>query len=95
MRHLIRVLLVCLVFAGHAIAQTHEQPDVAQQDGSGNGYTPQHPMDALTPEEIGAGVALLRKEGLASDSTRFPVFTLKELPKADVMAWQPGQPFDR
>jgi primary-amine oxidase len=56
---------------------------------------PQHPMDALTADEISTAVALLKSAGLATDSTRYPSFSLFELPKADVMAWKPGQSFGR
>ena len=84
-----------LAFASGAVAQEQSQSDAAQPFDAADVYVPQHPLDALTPEEIAAGVKLLREQGLASDSTRYPVFTLKEPPKADVLAWQPGQPLSR
>lgn len=58
-------------------------------------YIPSHPLDALTAEEIAAGVDILRQAGLASDATRFPSFSLLEPTKAEVSAWLPGQPFSR
>lgn len=94
MLNLIRVFGFFLAFSCAALAQTHEQPDLEQQ-GDGEPYTAQHPLDALTPEEIALGTSLLRDQGLASDSTRFPVFTLKEPAKSEVLAWKAGDPLHR
>jgi primary-amine oxidase len=57
--------------------------------------SPTHPLDALTPEEISAGVSILKEAKLATDSTRFPAFALSEPAKAEVMAWKTGVPFTR
>ncbi len=54
-----------------------------------------HPMDALTYPEIDKAVKLAREAGLADASTAFPMITLKEMPKADVLVWKPGEPFTR
>ena len=56
---------------------------------------PYHPMDALTPLEIQAGVRLLAKAGLVDGKTRFADARLEEPPKADVLTWTRGQPFER
>ena len=56
---------------------------------------PSHPLDALTAAEIERTVALLRAAGRVSDTTRFPTITLLESPKAAILDWQPGQPFQR
>jgi primary-amine oxidase len=73
---LLRVLLVLVAVTASCRAQT---PLVI------------HPMDALTPTEVGSSVAILKAAGLATDSTRYPIITLLELPKAEVIAWKPGQ----
>ncbi len=54
-----------------------------------------HPMDALTFPEVTEAVRLVREAGLAGPSTLFPVITLKEMPKADVLTWSPGKPISR
>jgi primary-amine oxidase len=54
-----------------------------------------HPLDALTAAEIEATVAILRAAGHAPEGSDLPVLTLREPPKADVLAWRPGQPFTR
>ena len=56
---------------------------------------PAHPMDALTPDEIKQTVQVLRDAGKADAQTRFPMITLREPAKADVLAWSPGQPLSR
>lgn len=54
-----------------------------------------HPLDALSAEEIAAAVAALRKAGDADNATSFALIALDEPDKAAVLAWRPGQPFDR
>ncbi|MGR9046380.1 MAG: copper amine oxidase, partial [Gammaproteobacteria bacterium] len=54
-----------------------------------------HPLDPLTSDEIAKTVALLRAAGHVDETTRFPSITLKELPKAAVLAWQSGEPIAR
>lgn len=56
---------------------------------------PTHPLDALTAPEIDRAVAILREAKKVSDATRFPTVTLLENSKASVLAWRPGQPFER
>src|SRR5690606_27822621 len=56
---------------------------------------PYHPMDALTIDEVLAAVRLVRHAGHADAATRFPLVTLREMPKAQVRAWRRGQPFSR
>lgn len=86
MLQLIRAVLLTLFLSNAALAQEQEAPAP---------YIPSHPLDALTAEEIATGVTILRTEGLASDATRYPAFTLLEPPKAEVSAWSPGQDFSR
>ena len=52
-------------------------------------------MDALTYPEVARAVRLVRDAGLADDRTVYPAITLKEMAKADVLAWQAGDPFTR
>jgi primary-amine oxidase len=54
-----------------------------------------HPLDPLTRDEIAKTVELLRAAGHVDDATRFPSITLKEPPKATVLAWQSGLPISR
>ena len=54
-----------------------------------------HPLDPLTADEIQAAVAILRRDrGLTSDH-RFVYVTLKEAPKADVLAFAAGSTIER
>ena len=55
----------------------------------------QHPLDPLSRDEIAETVELLRTAGHVDNATRFPSITLKEPPKAAVLAWQPGDPIVR
>ncbi len=52
-------------------------------------------MNALTPQEVAQAVDLTRTAGLASNAASFPVITLKEMAKVDVLSWQPGRPITR
>jgi primary-amine oxidase len=56
---------------------------------------PTHPLDALTAAEIDRTVALLRSARRVTDETRYPTISLVENAKAAVLAWRPGQPFER
>jgi primary-amine oxidase len=58
-------------------------------------YIPQHPLDALTAEEISAAKSLLTKQRLISDTSEFANLTLAEPPKADVLRWKLGEPIPR
>ena len=54
-----------------------------------------HPLDPLSPEELAAAIEIVRREqGLTRD--HLFVFTLLQEPtKAELDAWQPGDPIDR
>src|SRR5689334_15543900 len=56
---------------------------------------PTNPLDALTADEINRTVEILTAAKQANADTRFPTITLLENPKADVLRWTPGQPFER
>ena len=54
-----------------------------------------HPLDRLTADEIELNRLVLDKAGLVGPATRFPLVLLDEPPKADVLAWRPGDLLDR
>lgn len=54
-----------------------------------------HPLDALSADEITHAVTLLRERGHADEHTRYPLINLLEPPKDVVLAWKPGEPLDR
>lgn len=62
---------------------------------SAQAIDPSHPLDALTYHEIETVVGVLRKKGLVSDETTYPVMTLVPMPKSEVLDWRPGKPFSR
>ncbi len=49
-----------------------------------------HPLDPLSPSEIGLAVAELRRGGYADADTRFATIALDEPEKAAILAWRPG-----
>jgi primary-amine oxidase len=56
---------------------------------------PTNPLDALTADEINRTVEILNAAKQVNADTRFPTITLLENPKAEVLRWSPGQPFER
>src|SRR5262245_9230578 len=54
-----------------------------------------HPLDPLSQEEVTAAVQVLKSAGKLSPAMRFPNLTLNEPPKAEVLAFKPGQQFRR
>ena len=56
---------------------------------------PTNPLDALTASEIDRAVAILTAAKQVDSETRYPTITLLENPKAEVLKWAPGQPFER
>ena len=56
---------------------------------------PTNPLDALTADEINRTVEILNVAKQVNADTRFPTITLLENPKAEVLRWSPGQPFER
>jgi primary-amine oxidase len=53
-----------------------------------------HPMDALTGAEIRAAAAALKADARTRDAA-YQLITLKEEPKAEVLAWKPGMKLRR
>ncbi|NAZ77045.1 primary-amine oxidase [Kineococcus sp. T13] len=54
-----------------------------------------HPLDRLSAEEIETNREVLTAAGLVHAGTRFPLVTLAEPAKADVLSWKPGDPLER
>ena len=54
-----------------------------------------HPLDPLSAPEIAAVVAVVGASGKIDAATRFALIDLDEPPKAEVLAWEPGQPIAR
>jgi primary-amine oxidase len=54
-----------------------------------------HPLDALTPAEYWKAYNVLRDAGKLAPKTAFASVLLREPPKAEVLAWKPGQPIVR
>lgn len=57
--------------------------------------SPGHPLDPLTAPEYWAAYDAIRASGRTDDKTRFATVRLKPPPKAEVLAWKPGQAFRR
>ncbi|MGH7544082.1 MAG: primary-amine oxidase [Gemmatimonadota bacterium] len=56
---------------------------------------PGHPLDPLSADEITITTETLRASGRLEDGARFHLIDLHEPPKADVLAWKPGDAFGR
>jgi primary-amine oxidase len=54
-----------------------------------------HPLDALTFDEYWAIFETMKGSGKLNAESRFAGINLHEPPKAEVLAWKPGQPFRR
>ena len=68
---------------------------VDRSAGRGAVSTATHPLDPLTAEEVSAAVELLRRERGLNDRCRFAGVVLNEPPKEQVLAFKPGDSFDR
>ena len=87
-----RTILTILFIACISLALTESG---LAQDATSKPYKAEHPLDALTTEEIETVAALLRSEKKADETTLFGAITLIEPPKAEVRAWSSGKPFGR
>jgi primary-amine oxidase len=56
---------------------------------------PAHPLDALTAEEYTLTKNLLTDAGYINADSRFPLITLREPAKAEMLVWQPGESMSR
>ncbi|MCH1882487.1 primary-amine oxidase [Agrococcus sp. ARC_14] len=72
-------------------------PDTTHTHGARDSHLTEatHPLDALTPGEIDRVRAALDTAGELQSDTRFPLQVLLDPPKAQLAAWQPGQPLGR
>jgi primary-amine oxidase len=66
-----------------------------QADGALPTPKPVHPLQRLGAGEIRLARTLLGEQGLVGEHTRFTYLGLEEPPKAEVLAYQPGDPVDR
>ncbi|MFS8897204.1 primary-amine oxidase [Synechococcus sp. R3-13] len=83
----LKILVITVVFGVGIVALT-----IASSPGSPKAS---HPLDPLTAEEIKMTASVIRKaENLAEDAT-FVLIDLREPDKAEVLSFQPGDPFRR
>ena len=54
-----------------------------------------HPMDPLSADEFGRVKEVLKSADHVDDSARYPLITLLEPPKEEVLSWRPGADFSR
>jgi primary-amine oxidase len=54
-----------------------------------------HPLEPLSTEEMAAATAVLKASDAFVEGSRFAYVELAEPPKAEVLAWTPGTPWDR
>ena len=84
----LRLALLLLLIAGiPGCTQTQSTPAAAD--------TGTHPMNPLAPDEYEATISILKDASVVDENTLFQTITLKEMPKADVLAWQPNDPISR
>jgi primary-amine oxidase len=57
--------------------------------------TAKHPLDELTAPEYWTVLDTLKASGHVDAKTRYPLMSLHEPPKEEVLAWKPGQAFRR
>jgi primary-amine oxidase len=57
--------------------------------------SPSHPLDGLSAKDHWAVYDALLASGKTDSTTRYLYVALHEAPKAEVLAWKPGQPFRR
>src|SRR5690606_2096130 len=88
------MLASALLLSGSALAQTSPPQDEARGTAQ-PAENALHPMDALTSDELLRTVDLLRAAGRLDDDAKFPTLDLAENDKEAVLAWRPGEPFDR
>jgi primary-amine oxidase len=62
---------------------------------AGSGGEVRHPLEPLTAAEITRAVEIARGDGRLSERARFPVVSLSEPPKAEVLGFAPGGAFER
>jgi primary-amine oxidase len=75
MRRAAWVVLYCIILGAAGIAEARAA----------------HPLDPLSSGEIRAAVSAVRAADRTSSTVQFPLITLAEPDKTEVMAWRPGQ----
>ena len=63
--------------------------------GTASAQTPTHPLDGLSAREHWVVYDALIASGKTDSTARYLYEGLREPPKAEVLAWRPGQPFSR
>jgi len=63
--------------------------------GTASAQAPTHPLDGLSAREHWVVYDALIASGKTDSTTRYLYEGLREPPKAEVLAWRPGQPFSR
>jgi primary-amine oxidase len=84
----IAILPMAMTLVGCVGVETMPEP-------RGNGGSAAHPLDPLTAGEIEVAVATLKTAGKLPEGAFFPILVLREPPKAEVLAWKPGNPLRR
>lgn len=65
---------------------------------SGQGFAAEHarhPLDPLTAQEYSAVIAALKEENYVDEASLYPLITLDEPAKAEVLQWKPGEAVPR
>lgn len=84
--HMLRSIRHYLIFAPMVLVTVGLAPTVQAAS---------HPMDPLSADEIEMAVAVVRAHQDVPTGAFFPVIRLYEMPKPDVLAWQPGTEIPR
>src|SRR5262245_2515124 len=83
-----RGILIGLVVLSSALAVGQLSPDSSRNAAA------THPLDPLSSAEIRTAIQTVRTDQRLSTAA-FPSIALLDPPKADVLAWRPGQPLAR
>src|SRR5260370_29479921 len=78
-------VLAAILVASIAIAHA-----ASPQSPAKSRIVPQSPMDPLSSEELSTAVTVLKTAGHVNEATQFPLLTLQEPPKAEVLKSRPG-----
>ncbi len=91
-------LLLLAACSGTTTELRQDLRELADQRPAGVGEDSErarHPLDPLTKAEMASVSAMLREAKHVSTEARFPMITLREPEKAEVLAWRPGAAFPR
>jgi len=87
--------VIALIAIGAATLAYWSVSTFAQTAASPNSAVPEHPLDALLPDEIKLVVSLLKASANADAGTVYPSITLKPADKQAMWDWKAGTPFTR